>query len=315
MDNGLLRQLRARRPTRAMIKAGPQVQPSTSTARAAAPSSTLHNSFHGRTIATLAATGQGVFHQLFLPFNEGFRHAGANDSGRAWRPQAGDDVCAVMVELIQGEGGLRSHGRDFMVQRLADLCEQRDWLLLVDEVQTGIGRTGTLFAFQQFGIQPGCGPSPRGSPAWPALGRYPHQREVRRRSLKPWQPTAPPSGANPVSTASGPGGAGHPWTRRLLDRVTGEGGLPGGHPGTSRQPRQAMPGCRRAWASCSGVEVPGPGWTSRELAALLGRTTACWCLTAGARPAAAARPDHHEGARWTRAWPFWTGRPCMGHKR
>ncbi|MCI9556293.1 MAG: aspartate aminotransferase family protein [Lawsonibacter sp.] len=113
---------------------------------------TLHNSFHGRTITTLAATGQDVFHNYFFPFTEGFRYADANDMDSV-AAVAGHDVCAVMVELVQGEGGVLPLDRDF-VQRVAELCAQRDWLLLIDEVQTGVGRTGSLFAFQQYGIQP-----------------------------------------------------------------------------------------------------------------------------------------------------------------
>ena len=113
---------------------------------------TLHNSSHGRTITTLAATGQDVFHNYFFPFTEGFRYADANDMDSV-AAVAGHDVCAVMVELVQGEGGVLPLDRDF-VQRVAELCAQRDWLLLIDEVQTGVGRTGSLFAFQQYGVQP-----------------------------------------------------------------------------------------------------------------------------------------------------------------
>ena len=112
---------------------------------------TLNRSFHGRTVTTLAATGQDVFHQYFFPFTEGFRHADPNlDSVQA---VSGHDVCAVMVELVQGEGGVLPLEREF-VEGLARLCIERDWLLLVDEVQTGIGRTGSLFCFQQYGIVP-----------------------------------------------------------------------------------------------------------------------------------------------------------------
>ena len=113
---------------------------------------TLKNSFHGRTITTLKATGQDHFHNYFFPFTEGFRYAIANDL-ESLQAQAGDDVCAVMMELIQGEGGVNPLQKDY-VQAVARLCAEKDWLLLVDEVQTGIGRTGTLFAFQQFDIQP-----------------------------------------------------------------------------------------------------------------------------------------------------------------
>ena len=113
---------------------------------------TLRDSFHGRTITTLAATGQDVFHQYFFPFTEGFRYAEANniDSVRAL-----DDgtVCAVMMELIQGEGGVLPLSYEF-VQQVKALCEEKDWLLAVDEVQTGVGRSGSLFCFQQYDILP-----------------------------------------------------------------------------------------------------------------------------------------------------------------
>ena len=113
---------------------------------------TLQNSFHGRTITTLKATGQDVFHQFFFPFTEGFRYAKANDLA-SLEAVAGDDVCAVMVELVQGEGGVLPLDYEY-VQALKKLCEERDWLLLTDEVQTGVGRTGKLFAFQQYDILP-----------------------------------------------------------------------------------------------------------------------------------------------------------------
>ena len=113
---------------------------------------TLHNSFHGRTITTLAATGQDKFHNYFFPFTEGFRYADANDLDSV-EAVAGHDVCAVMMELVQGEGGVLPLDLEF-VQKVAELCAKRDWLLLVDEVQSGMGRTGSLFAFQQYHIQP-----------------------------------------------------------------------------------------------------------------------------------------------------------------
>jgi len=113
---------------------------------------TLRKSFHGRTITTLAATGQDVFHNYFFPFTEGFRYADANDLDSV-EGVAGHDVCAVMLELVQGEGGVLPLEQEF-VQGVADLCAKRDWLLLIDEVQTGVGRTGTLFAFQQYGVRP-----------------------------------------------------------------------------------------------------------------------------------------------------------------
>ena len=113
---------------------------------------TLRNSFHGRTITTLAATGQDKFHNYFFPFTEGFRYADANDLDSV-EAVAGHDVCAVMMELVQGEGGVLPLDLEF-VQKVAELCAKRDWLILVDEVQSGMGRTGSLFAFQQYHIQP-----------------------------------------------------------------------------------------------------------------------------------------------------------------
>ncbi|MBD5085245.1 MAG: aspartate aminotransferase family protein [Clostridiales bacterium] len=112
---------------------------------------TLNRSFHGRTITTLAATGQDVFHKYFFPFTEGFRWADPNID--SIRQAAGEDVCAVLVELVQGEGGVLPLDPGF-AHDLAQLCAERDWLFLADEVQTGIGRTGSLFCFQQYGVQP-----------------------------------------------------------------------------------------------------------------------------------------------------------------
>lgn len=113
---------------------------------------TLNRSFHGRTVTTLAATGQDVFHNYFFPFTEGFRYAEPNDLGSVIAA-CGGDACAVMLELIQGEGGVLPLDKEF-VQEVAAYCQANDLLLLVDEVQTGVGRTGTLFCFQQYGIQP-----------------------------------------------------------------------------------------------------------------------------------------------------------------
>lgn len=113
---------------------------------------TFKNSFHGRTATTLMATGQETFHNYFHPLSDGFRYAEANNLDSV-QEVAGHDVCAVMLELIQGEGGVLPMDKAFVTE-LAELCEKRDWLLLVDEVQTGVGRTGSLFAYQQYDILP-----------------------------------------------------------------------------------------------------------------------------------------------------------------
>lgn len=113
---------------------------------------TLQNSFHGRTITTLAATGQDSFHTVFGPFTQGFKYCPANDI-EALRNMATDDVCAIMFECVQGEGGVNNLDMDF-VKAAADIAKEKDILLVVDEVQTGNGRTGKYFAYQNFGITP-----------------------------------------------------------------------------------------------------------------------------------------------------------------
>ena len=114
---------------------------------------TLVNSFHGRTISTLSATGQEVFHQHFFPFTKGFDHTPANEL-RALETRLGQkDVCAIILEVVQGEGGVCSLDHKYL-QGVQALCHQYDVLLIIDEVQTGIGRTGTMFAYQQFDLTP-----------------------------------------------------------------------------------------------------------------------------------------------------------------
>ena len=113
---------------------------------------TLVNSFHGRTLATLTATGQDVFHHDFGPFPGNFAYVPAGDFA-ALEKAADASACAVMMELVQGEGGVVALDADY-VAKVAAFCKEKDILLIVDEVQTGVGRTGSLFAFQQYGIQP-----------------------------------------------------------------------------------------------------------------------------------------------------------------
>ena len=113
---------------------------------------TLVNSFHGRTITTLAATGQDSFHTVFDPFTPGFKYCPANDI-EALQAAATDDVCAVLFECVQGEGGVNNLAPTF-VSAIAKLAKEKDILIAVDEVQTGNGRTGTYFAYQQYGITP-----------------------------------------------------------------------------------------------------------------------------------------------------------------
>jgi acetylornithine/N-succinyldiaminopimelate aminotransferase len=112
---------------------------------------TLNRSFHGRTHTTLAATGQDVFHQYFQPLTPGFVHVdgGGIDALKA----LGDNVCAVLLEPVQGEGGVYPLDEGY-VKAVAGLCAERDWLLLFDEVQTGVGRCGKWFGYQSLGVEP-----------------------------------------------------------------------------------------------------------------------------------------------------------------
>ncbi|MBQ1186561.1 MAG: aspartate aminotransferase family protein [Clostridia bacterium] len=114
---------------------------------------TLKQSFHGRTITTLAATGQDSFHTEFAPFTEGFVYAEANNTQSVIDLAKQNNACAVMMELVQGEGGVMKLDNDFATD-VAAFCNKNDILLVIDEVQTGNGRTGSLYAFEQFGIIP-----------------------------------------------------------------------------------------------------------------------------------------------------------------
>ncbi len=114
---------------------------------------TLNNSFHGRTITTLAATGQETFHKDFLPLTDGFLYADAGDLEAVEKYIKEEKVAAVMIETVQGEGGIVPLSQEF-VSGLSILCEENDVLLIVDEVQTGNGRTGALYGYMKFGITP-----------------------------------------------------------------------------------------------------------------------------------------------------------------
>ena len=114
---------------------------------------TLVNSFHGRTISTLAATGQDHFHQLFQPLTPGFVHTPANDLAAFEALAAQCKPAAVMIECVQGEGGVMALDKDF-VRGLAAYAKKENILLIVDEVQTGNGRTGALYSYMNYGVQP-----------------------------------------------------------------------------------------------------------------------------------------------------------------
>ncbi len=114
---------------------------------------TLNNSFHGRTITTLSATGQESFHKYFGPFTQGFVYVDPDDFTQTEAALENPKVCAVMLEMVQGEGGIHVLNKDY-VQKVAALCKEKGVLLMVDEVQSGNGRTGELYAYMHYGISP-----------------------------------------------------------------------------------------------------------------------------------------------------------------
>ena len=121
---------------------------------------TLVNSFHGRTVTTLAATGQDVFHQSFFPLTEGFDYALAGDIEDV-KTKVDENTAAILVEFIQGEGGVLPLEKTF-VKQLETLCQEKDILLIADEVQTGVGRTGTFYCYEQYGVHPNLVTSAKG---------------------------------------------------------------------------------------------------------------------------------------------------------
>lgn len=121
---------------------------------------TLVNSFHGRTIATLSATGQDVFHNYFFPFVDGFDNAIANDI-ESLKDTITNKTCAVMLETVQGEGGVNILDSEYL-QQVRKICDEKDILLIVDEVQTGVCRTGKLYGYMHSGIKPDVVTSAKG---------------------------------------------------------------------------------------------------------------------------------------------------------
>lgn len=158
---------------------------------------TLVNSFHGRTLTTLAATGQEGFHKDFLPLTEGFLYAPAGDLREVDR-QLDGTVCAVLIEGVQGEGGVVPMDPEF-VQGLRKLCDERDVLLMMDEVQTGVGRTGYFYSYQGYGIVPDVATSAKGLAGGLPIGVC-LVGEKLRNILKPGQQGST-FGGNPVVCA------------------------------------------------------------------------------------------------------------------
>ncbi|MBQ3284604.1 MAG: aspartate aminotransferase family protein [Ruminococcus sp.] len=114
---------------------------------------TLNKSFHGRTLTTLAATGQDHFHRDFLPLTEGFLYAEPNDIDGLKQLVAENKIAGILIETVQGEGGVNTLDADF-VKAVENICKENDIVFMIDEVQTGNGRTGKLYSYMHFGVQP-----------------------------------------------------------------------------------------------------------------------------------------------------------------
>ncbi len=159
---------------------------------------TLKNSFHGRTVTTLSATGQDVFHKDFTPFTEGFVYAEANNIEDLTDKVKNNCCCAIMMELIQGEGGVLVLEQDF-VNAAVKLAKENDLLIVIDEVQTGNGRCGTLYAYEQFGLKPDIVTTAKGLAGGLPIGATMFAEKVE--DILPPGSHGSTFGGNPVSAA------------------------------------------------------------------------------------------------------------------
>ncbi|ALC92139.1 acetylornithine aminotransferase [Bacillus sp. FJAT-18017] len=160
---------------------------------------TFKQSFHGRTMGAMAATGQDKIHDGFHPLLEGFRYLEYND-GSALEEIAASNACAVLLELVQGEGGVVPANLEW-VRKLEEICKEKGILLIIDEVQTGIGRTGTLFAYEQYGIKPDIMSLAKGLGSGFPIGAMIATREA----AKGFEPGSHGStfGGNPLASVAG----------------------------------------------------------------------------------------------------------------
>ncbi|WP_045520010.1 acetylornithine transaminase [Neobacillus niacini] len=176
---------------------------------------TFQQSFHGRTLATLSATGQEKIQQGFAPLVKGFSYLPFNDI------EALDQLkrlqpAAILLELVQGEGGVIPANPEW-VKKIAEICEEKDILLMVDEIQTGIGRTGTLFAYEQYGIQPDVISVAKGLGSGFPIGAI----IAKEKAAKAFEPGTHGStfGGNPLATAAGVATVTHILESNLLNQV------------------------------------------------------------------------------------------------
>ncbi len=159
---------------------------------------TLKNSFHGRTVTTLSATGQEVFHKHFTPFTEGFRYVEANNIDEL-KMAVDKNCCAIMLEIIQGEGGVLPLTKEFVLAA-KEIAEENDMLLVIDEVQTGNGRTGKLYAHQHFGIKPDIFTTAKGLAAGLPIGATVFSEKLSE--ILPAGSHGSTFGGNPISAAA-----------------------------------------------------------------------------------------------------------------
>ncbi len=159
---------------------------------------TLKNSFHGRTVTTLSATGQEVFHKHFTPFTEGFRYVEANNIDEL-KMAVDENCCAIMLEIIQGEGGVLPLTKEFVLAA-KEIAEENNMLLVIDEVQTGNGRTGKLYAHQHFGIKPDIFTTAKGLAAGLPIGATVFSEKLSE--ILPAGSHGSTFGGNPISAAA-----------------------------------------------------------------------------------------------------------------
>lgn len=160
---------------------------------------TMKQSFHGRTLATLTATGQDKYHKNFNPLPEGFKYAPFNDFD-ALKDLVGPNTCAIMLEPIQGEGGVHPAKPEFL-QKVRQLCDDLGLILIFDEVQTGVGRCGKLFAYEIYGVEPDIMTLAKGLAGGVPIGALLAKNEVAK-AFRPGD-HASTFGGNPLATAAG----------------------------------------------------------------------------------------------------------------
>ncbi len=176
---------------------------------------TFEQSFHGRTLATLSATGQEKIQQGFAPLVKGFSYLPFNDI-EALNQLKTLQPAAILLELVQGEGGVIPANPEW-IKKIAEICQEKDILLMVDEIQTGIGRTGTLFAYEQYGIEPDVISIAKGLGSGFPIGAI----IAKEKAAKAFEPGTHGStfGGNPLATAAGVATVSHIIETNLLQHV------------------------------------------------------------------------------------------------